>query len=102
MTVADLDNYFPKEVERLFQLRDQTRQAVQHRDICREEVATLESDQRLNFQGPASHRATLVRQTGQALQQARLRLASAEAEARRLEDELRLAGRDIVFGRMTP
>jgi hypothetical protein len=29
-------------------------------------------------------------------------LASAEAEARRLQDELVQAGRDIVFGRMTP
>jgi hypothetical protein len=101
MTVQELDCYFPPEFERLIVLRDKARSAAAHLAHCREEVSALEEEQRENFTRPAP-REVAVRLTGQSLQRARIRLANAQADAQRLEDELNEAGRDIVFGRMTP
>jgi hypothetical protein len=92
MTVAQLDNFFTPAVEQVIRLRDACRRATLHRDLCAEEVAGLQSEQWQNLSQPV-RRALVVRLTGQTLDQARARLAQAEAAARRLQGELTEAAR---------
>jgi hypothetical protein len=92
MTVAQLDNFFGPAVEHVIQLRDACRRAVQHRDLCAEEAAALAKDQWHNLAEPA-RRGAAIRTTGAGLDRARDRLAVAEAEAERLQDELTQAAK---------